>query len=159
MAYRWCGLAVVLVALPLGAGTINVSAQVAAPLDTGDALSFTVPSWNFGIDAAHFGLPAYPTQVEFTFVSDPVDSPAQFEVVLESGDDSVSVLFDAVMSFIPGTFQGSQYHGSVSVLEGSLHLSETLSQQLFGSSPAVLMLLNTGPALTVGLPPYPCSRT
>lgn len=141
-------------ALPLGAGTINVSAQVAALLDTGDALSFTVPSRNFGINAAHFGLPVDPTNVEFTFVSAPVDSPAQFEVVLESGDDSVSVLFDTVMSFVPGTFQGSRYHGSVSVLEGSLHLSETQSQELFGSSPAVLTLLNTGPALTVGMPPY-----
>ena len=52
MAYRWCGLAVILVALPLGAGTINVSTQVSAPLDTGDALSFTVPSWNFCVNAA-----------------------------------------------------------------------------------------------------------
>ena len=51
-------------------------------------------------------------------------------------------------------FQGSRYSGAVSALEGSLQLSETRSQQLFGSSPAVLILLNTGPALTVGLPPY-----
>src|SRR5665811_978307 len=55
MAYRWCGLAVILVALPLGAGTINVSAQVAALLDTGDALSFTVPASNFGINAGNYG--------------------------------------------------------------------------------------------------------
>ena len=154
MAYRRCGLAVILVALPLGAGTINVSAQVAALLDTGDALSFTVPSSNFGIDARSYGLPEYPTAVEFTFVSDPVASPAQFEVVLESGDDSVSAVFGTMLSFAPGTFHGTRYNGSVSVLEGSLQLSETLSQQLFGGSAAVLVLLNTGPALTVGLPPY-----
>ncbi len=154
MAYRWYGLAVILSALPLGAGTINVSDQVSALFDTGDELSFTVPSWNYSIDAAHFGLPVYPTQVEFTFVSAPEDSPAQFEAVLESGDGSVSVSFGEPLGFVPGTFRGSLYGGAVSVLEGSLHLSETLSQQLFGGSPAVLTLLNTGPGVTVGLPPY-----
>jgi len=154
MAHRWCRLAVILVALPLGAETINVSAQVAALLDTGDALSFTVLSSNFGINARKYGLPVYPTEVEFTFVSDPVNSPTQFQVVLESGDDSVSASFGATLSFVPGTFRGSRDGEAVSVLEGSLHLSEALSQELFGGSAAVLMLLNTGPAVTVGLPPY-----
>jgi hypothetical protein len=51
-------------------------------------------------------------------------------------------------------FQGAGYGGAVSVLDGSLQLSEALSQQLFGSSAAILTLLNTGPAVTVGLPPY-----
>ena len=153
MAYRWYGLAAILSALPLGAGTIDVSAQVSALFDTGDELSITVPSWNFSSHAADFGLPVYPTEVQFTFVSAPEDSPGQFEAVLESGDDSVSVLFGA-LGFVPGMFQGSCYSGAVSVLEGSLHLSETLSQQLFGSSAAVLVLLNTGPSVTVGLPPY-----
>jgi hypothetical protein len=69
MAYRWYGFAVILSALPLGAGTIDVSAQVSALFGTGDELSFTVPSWNFGINAANFGLPVYPTEVEFAFVS------------------------------------------------------------------------------------------
>ena len=154
MAYRWCGLAVILVALPLSAGTINVSAQVAALLDTGDALSFTVPASNFGFNAGHYGIPVYPTSVGFVFVSAAEDPLAQIAAVLESGDGSVSVSFGAPLSFVPGTFQGSRYSGAVSVLQGSLHLSETLSQQLFGNSPAVLILLNTGPALTVGMPPY-----
>jgi hypothetical protein len=141
-------------ALPLAAGTIDVSTQASALLDTGDELSFTVPSWNFGINAANLGLPEYPTSVAFMFVSDSVDLPAPVEVLLESGDGSVSVSFGAPLSFVPGMFQGSGYSGAVSVLEGSLQLSETLSQRLFGGSPAVMILLNTGPALTVGLPPY-----
>ena len=91
MAYRWCGLAVILVALPLSAGTINVSAQVAALLDTGDALSFTVPASNFGINAGHYGIPVYPTSVGFVFVSAAEDPLAQIAAVLESGDGSVSV--------------------------------------------------------------------
>jgi hypothetical protein len=154
MAYRWCGFAAILVALPLGAGTIHVSAQVEALLDTGDALSFTVPSWNFGLYAEQYGLPVYPTSVEFVFVSAAEDSLARIAAVLESGDGSVSVSFGAPLRFVPGTFQGSGYGGSVSVLKGSLQLSEALSQRLLGSSPAVLLLLNTGPALTVELAPY-----
>ena len=154
MTYRWCGLAVILSALPLGAGTIDVSAQVSASLNTGDELSFTVPSWNFGIDAANYGIPEYPTSVGFVFVTAVEDSLAQFEAVLVSGDGSVSVSFGAPVSFVPAMFQGSAYSGAVSVLEGSLQISETRSQQLFGSSPAVLILLNTGPALGLGLPPY-----
>jgi hypothetical protein len=156
MTYPWCGLAVILSALPLAAGTIesDVSAQVSASLNTGDALWFTVPSWNFGIDAANFGIPEYPTSVGFVFVTASEDSLAQVEAVLVSGDGSVSVSFGAPLSFVPAMFQGSAYSGAVSVLEGSLQLSETLSQQLFGSSPAVLTLLNTGPALSLEMPPY-----
>jgi hypothetical protein len=147
-------LAVILSVLPLAAGTINVSTQTSALLDTGDELSFTVPSWDFEINAVNLGLSEYPTSMEFMFVSDSLDVPAQVDVILESGDGSVSVSLGSPLSFAPGMFQGSRYSGAVSVLDGSLQLSETLSQQLFGGSPAVLILLNTGPALTVGLPPY-----
>src|ERR1035437_4653792 len=107
MTYPWCGLAVILSALPLAAGTIDVSAQVSALLNTGDALSFTVPSWNFGINAAHYGLPEYPTSVGFVFVMAAEDSLAQVEAVLVSGDGSVSVSFGAPLSFVPTLFQGS----------------------------------------------------
>jgi hypothetical protein len=158
MACRWFGLAVFLSVLPLGAGTIDVSPQVSALLDTGDALSITVPYWNFSIDAAIFELPVYPTRVGFTFASVPESLPGQFEAVLESGDGSVWISFGAPLSFTTGMFQGSGYRGAVSVLDGSLQLSEALSQQLFGSSGAVLILLNTGPAVTVGLPPYTLQR-
>jgi hypothetical protein len=149
-------LAVILCALPLAAGIIetDVSAQVSASLNTGDALWFTVPSWNYGINATHYGLPEYPTSVGFVFVTASEDSLAQVEAVLVSGDGSVSVSFGVPLSFVPAMFQGSPYSGAVSVLEGSLQISETLSQQLFGSSPAVLTLFNTGPAVTVGLSPY-----
>jgi hypothetical protein len=154
MLHRWFGLAAIFAALPLTAGTIDVSAQVSALLDTGDNLLITVPSWNFSINAARFGIPVYPTEVQFTFVSAPQNSPGQFEAVLESGDDSVWVSFGAPLSFVPGSFQGATYAGAVSVLQGSLQLTETQSQQLFGSSAAVLVLLNTGPAVTLGLPPF-----
>ena len=123
--------------LPLAAGTIDVSAQVAALLDTGDTLSFTVPAWNFGIAAGNYGLPVYPTSVGFVFASTAEDSLAQIQAVLESGNGSVAVSFGAPLSFVPATFQGSGYRGAVSILDGSLQLSETLSQQLFGSSPAI----------------------
>jgi hypothetical protein len=147
-------LAVILSVLPLAAGTIDVSTHTSAWLDTGDQLSFTVPAWNFGANAANFGLPEFPTSVGFVFVLASEDSLARIEAILESGDGSVSVSFGAPLGLIPAMFQGSRYSGPVSALQGSLHLSETLAQQLFGNSPAVLILLNSGPALTVGLPPY-----
>jgi hypothetical protein len=146
-------LAVILFALPLAAGTTDVSTFALASLGTGDELSFTVPSWNFSFNAANLGFPLYPTNIEFTFATAVQNSPGQFEAVLESGDGSVSVSF-APLSFMPATFQGTNYHGTVSVLQGSLQISETLSQQLFSSSAAVLTLLNAGPAVSLGLPPY-----
>jgi hypothetical protein len=147
-------LAVALSALPLTGATIDVSTYTSVSLGTGDELLFTVPAWNFSTYAADYGLAPYPTAVEFTFVSAVQNSPGQFEAALTSGDSSVSVSFGAPLSFMPGMFQGSRYSGAVSVLEGSLQISETLSQQLFGSSAAVLTLLDSGPTVTVGLPPY-----
>lgn len=144
----------ILSVLPLAAGTVDVTAHTSAWLDTGDRLSFTVPYWNFGINAANLGLPQYPTSVGFVFVSAAEDSLAQVEAILESGDGSVSVPFGGPLGFVPAMFQGSRYSGPVLTLEGSLRLSETLAQQLFDGSPAVLIFLNSGPALTVGLPPY-----
>jgi hypothetical protein len=143
----------ILSALPLVADTTIVSSDVSALFGTGDALSITVPSRSFSSEAAIFRLPVYPTEVQFTFVSAVENSPGQFQASLESGDDSVSVSFGA-LSFLPGTFQGSSYSGPISVLTGSVQLTEALSQQLFGSSAAVLVLLNAGPAVTVGLSPY-----
>jgi len=155
MTYPWCGLARDSVSAAARRGTIesDVSAQVSASLNTGDALWFTVPS---GISASTRRIrnSGVPYSVGFVFVTASEDSLAQVEAVLVSGDGSVSVSFGAPLSFVPAMFQGSAYSGAVSVLEGSLQLSETLSQQLFGSSPAVLTLLNTGPALSLEMPPY-----
>lgn len=142
---------VVLATLPLGAGTID---STTALLHSGDSLRFEVLAWNFAALAAGFGVEQYPTGVRFVFVSAPVNSTAQFEAALDSGDGAVAAPFGALLSFAPGVFQGSGYSGTVSTLEGSLYLSEALSQQLFGGSAAVLTLRNTGADVTLGLPPY-----
>jgi hypothetical protein len=145
---------VVVAALPLGAGTIDVSSTTTAVLHSGESLRFEVLTWNFSTLAAGLGVPEYPTEVGFVFVSAPTDSTGWFEAALGSGDGSVSAAFGGPLSFAPALFQSSRYSGTVSTLQGSLHLSETLSQQLFAGSAAVLMLRNTGADVTVGLPPY-----
>src|ERR1035437_4335341 len=107
MVNRCCGLAMILSVLPLGAATIGVSGQFSALFDTGQALAFTVSSSSFSTNAANFGLPLYPTEVGFVFVSAPVDSLSQIAAVLESGDGSISASFGAPLSFVAGTFQGT----------------------------------------------------
>jgi hypothetical protein len=143
-----------LAVLPLGAATIDVSTTTTALLHPGDSLRFDFLSWNFSIHALSFGLPAYPTQVGFLFVTAPTDSAAQFDATLESKDGSVSVPLGVPLSFVPGVFRGSLYRGPVATLQGWFHLPETLSQELFGGSAAVLTLRDIGADVTVGLPPY-----
>lgn len=154
MAFIRCGWFIWLAALPLGAGTIEVSSAPTATLHAGDALTFGVADWNFAVQAAHFGLPQYPTHIGFTFVSAPVNETGQFIAILGSNDGSVEVAFDAPLSFIPGSFQGAFYRGPVSTLQASMTLSGTLSQQLFAGPGAVLILRNAGPDVVLGLPPY-----
>jgi hypothetical protein len=158
--HKWGLLAVlsfaVLTMLPLNAAaaTIDVSSATTAAVLTGDSLTFEVFTWNFAVNAANFGLSPYPTDVWFTFVSAPLDGPATFEAALQSEDGSVSAGFGGPLSFAPGIFTGSGYQGAVSTLQGYLHLSELLSTQLFGPSSMRVMLRNTGPDVTLGLPPY-----
>src|ERR1035441_3763040 len=55
----------------------------------------------------------------------------------------------------PFRSQSSGYTGTVSVLQGALHLSSPLdSAGLFGGSSVTVALLNEGPDVTVGLAPY-----
>jgi hypothetical protein len=73
---------------------------------------------------------------------------------LESGDGLTSSSLGTSLNFVPGVFEGSLYQGDVSVLCGSVQLSETLSGEIFSNSRATLVLLNEGSSTIVGLPPY-----
>ena len=71
MRLRW-GLYLAILAAPsIGAATIDVSAETSAVVHTGDTLVFHLLTWNFGVNAAAFGLPEYPTEVNFALVSAP----------------------------------------------------------------------------------------
>jgi hypothetical protein len=156
MRLQW-GLYLAILAAPaMRASTIDVSADTSAVVRTGDALVFQLLTWNFGVNAAAYGLPVYPTDVSFALVSAPqsnVSGVGGVAATLESADRSVSVAFGN-LTFGPGYFEGSGYAGEVSTLEGYLHLSPQLSEVLFSASSAVIVLRNEGPDVTVGLAPY-----
>jgi hypothetical protein len=153
MILRWGLCLAILVAPEIGAATIDVSSMSSAVVHTGDTLVFQLLTWNFGVNAAPFGLPVYPTDVSFALVSAPLSVAPGFAATLESADRAVSVAFDSP-TFGPGYFQGSGYEGEVATLQGYLHLSPLLSEELFSAPSAVIALRNQGPDVTIGLPPY-----
>jgi hypothetical protein len=153
MKLRWGVYLALLTAHVLGASTINVSAQTSVVVHTGDTLVFQLFSWNLASNAAAFGLPAYPSGVNFAFVSAPLDGAGTFAATLESADKSVSASFGD-LTFATGHFQGNGYAGEVSTLQGYLPLSPVLSQELFNGSAAFILLRNEGPDVTLGLAPY-----
>jgi hypothetical protein len=153
MRIRWALYLAILAASSIRAATIDISAETSTVVHTGDTLIFHMLTWNFGVNAAAFGVPEYPTDVSFALVSAPMGTAGAFAATLESEDRSVSVGFGD-LTFGPGYFQGSGYTGEVSTLEGYLHLTPLLSEELFSTQSAVIALRNEGPDITLGLAPY-----
>jgi hypothetical protein len=148
------GLYLAILSAPsIGAVTIDVSAHTSATVRTGDTLVFHLLTSNFGLNAATFGLPVYPSEVSFALVSAPLSGGGTFAATLESGDRGASLAFGN-LTFGPAHFQGSGYTGDVSNLQGRLSLSPLQSEVLFGSTSAVIALRNNGPDLELGLVPY-----
>jgi hypothetical protein len=140
-------------AASLYGGAIDVSTASTALLGTGETLSFEIPIGNYARNAASMGLPLYPTDVSFMFVSATNNSVTQFDASLQSADGSVCQLFAGPLTFGAGAYSSSNYSGAVSILEGSLHLSPGISPQIFSGLQGVLTLRNTGSAITLGLAP------
>jgi hypothetical protein len=153
MRLRWGLYLAFLTAPVIGGSTIDLSTETSAVVHTGDTLVFQLLSWNFAVDAAAFGLSAYPAEVNFALVSAPLGAAGEFAATLKSADRSVSVAFGD-LTFGPGYFQGSGYAGEVSTLHGYLSLSPLLSEELFNASSAFIVLRNEGPDVTLGLAPY-----
>ncbi|MCX6632877.1 MAG: hypothetical protein NTW28_35210, partial [Candidatus Solibacter sp.] len=93
MRLPWGLYLAIFVALPMGGSTIDVSADTSAVVRSGDTLVFHLFTWNFGVNAAAFGLPLNPTDVSFAFVSTPLSGAGGFAATLESADREVSVAF------------------------------------------------------------------
>jgi hypothetical protein len=146
-----------LTAQAASAATIDLSADLSAEtsvtVHTGDTLVFQLLTWNYGLNGAAFGLPQYPTDVNFALASAPLGAVGEFAATLESADRTVSAGFGD-LTFGPGYFQGSGYKGEVSTLHGFLHLAPRLSEELFGTASIVIALRNKGPDVTLGLAPY-----
>ena len=146
-----------LLAGPLSTAAIDKSGTSAA-LHPGDALVFEILTANFGVQAAHHGLSADPTDVSFIFVTAPLAGAGSMSAVLESGDGAASAAFTGSYSFTPGLYSSGPYSGAVSVLEGYLHLDDAQSAAIFGSGTAELVLTNEGGDLLLGLPPNTLRR-
>lgn len=145
--------------LPLHAGVVDVSQSETALVRTGDILAFDLFTWNYGLNAQAFGLPLYPTDVNFVLVTNALTLPAQFTATLASadapvsGDTPITVAFDGSLDFAPGYLSCTNFMGAVSTLQGHLHLSSALSRDLFSGGHVLLNLQNTGEDVNLGLAP------
>jgi hypothetical protein len=151
------GILLWLAALPVFAGTIDVTGQTQVTLASGDTLDFTFSVGSYLRHAAQFQAPAYPAQIDFVFATAGQASSADFSAELLSGDGSISVAFDNVaVSY--GLFQGALYNGPVWTVSGALDLAPSTAEGIF-AGPAVLALSSPGSGVTVGLPPYLSAQT
>jgi len=145
-------LPVLLLAMSLPAATIS-DTDTTADLHSGDALTFQVLTWNFGFNAARFGLPHYPTDISFSFVTAPADGDVPFSAWIQAPDGSTALPFAGALFFAPGLLSSTQYSGEVSTLSGYLHLTSVQSNAIFSTGSAILLLVDDGSDITLGLPP------
>jgi hypothetical protein len=123
-------------------------------MHNGDSLSFLFSSSSFAAYATQAGMSPDPTLVQFFLSSLPVNTGGEFTAEIESPDGAASGFFPAPLTWTPGYAQSSQYSGPTSTLAGSLSLSESLSQALFSTSSADLILSYSGPTIVLGIPGY-----
>jgi hypothetical protein len=141
------------VSVSLSAATISAS-DTTADLQPGDTLAFDILTWNFGDNAARFGLPRYPTDVSFSLVSGPVSDEIPFTAWLVSPDCSIEIPFAGPLFFTPGLLSSSRYSGAVSTLHSYVHLSIDESDEIFQSGSAKILVVNSSSGnVMLGLPP------
>jgi hypothetical protein len=151
------GIFVWLAALPVCAGTIDVTGQTQVTLGLGDALAFTFSASSYLAHATPYQAPAYPTGINFLFATADLASAWDFTAKLQSGDGWMSLAFDNV-AVSDGSFHGANYNGAAAVVSGSAELAPDFAAGIF-SGPAILMLRNAASGVTVGVPPYQLAQT
>lgn len=151
----WCAC---LLAAPLCAGTINVSADSSVSLEPGDTLTFNISAWSYLVQAAQYGAPADPTYVSFSLLTDPLLASLELAVSLQSYSGSASAPVAAVNQS-SGYFLGSLYQGPVSVEWGSTQLSPSLSSQLFSGPALIVSVEDLSGSATLDLAPYTVLQT
>jgi hypothetical protein len=138
--------------LPLGAGAIfDATRWESVTLNPGDALHIEIKAENYRAAARAFGLPEYPTGLDFRFLSGAAGHDSFFSATLDSRDGLISLDGDGVFGFTPGTLVRGRSRQDVWALQGSFRFAEETGAGLFGGGGAVLTLLNLGPAVSVGL--------
>ncbi len=169
---------VLLSALPLAAGSVDVTDQSFARVHPGAGVTIDFGIWNYGLDNP--GSSPYPASFDFSVITQDPDATTAnapgsaaayypgylFQGWVESLDGSVSVpLYDPLaeqlgfnpgaLLLAPGVFDsGSTPQLSVGVLSAMVNLSPEMAQALFGSSfTARMVLQNLGPAIVLGIGP------
>jgi hypothetical protein len=135
----------------LCASTIDASMQSSQLLQTGDCLEFLFSGSSYARSAAGLGLATYPGSIHFTFASMPLSVAGQFTAEVQSSDGLISAAFSGPIGWAGGYAQNSGYSGPISAVEGTLSLSNELSQAVFSQSTAELILSYTGPDVLVGM--------
>jgi len=152
MASSRLGLCACLLAAPLSAGTVNVSADSSVTLQPGETLTFNISAWSYLVSASQYGAPADPSSLSFSLLSDPLLTSLNLAVSLQSYSGGFTAPVTTNQS--SGSFQGSLYQGSVSVESGAIALSPALSSQLFSGPALLLSVEDLGGSATLGLSPY-----
>jgi hypothetical protein len=146
----WCAL---LLAAPLCADAINVSADSSVALQPGDTLTFNISAWSYLVHASQYGAPADPSYLSFSLLTDPLLTSLNLAVSLQSYNGAVTAPIAGVTQS-SGSFQGSLYQGPVSMESGAIALSPALSGQLFSGPALLLSVEDVGGSATLGLTPY-----
>jgi hypothetical protein len=139
--------------LPLTASPVNVAYQTSAAMNTDDALFFTLDTSTFAQAASNEGLPTLPGVVSFRFITGSPVPSGLWAALLETPSGSQIAVFPNFMEFETAQYLSADYSGLIGEINGSLPLSSAESQHL-GDLSVVLVLLNLGSTVTVGLPPY-----
>jgi hypothetical protein len=138
--------------LPLGAGAIfDATRWESVTLNPGDALHLEIKAENYRAGALAFGLPEYPTGLDFRFLSEVPGHDSLFSATLQSRDGLISLDGTGGFGLTPGILVRGRARQEVWALQGSFRFDEETGGGLFGGGGAVLTLLNLGPAVPVGI--------
>lgn len=166
---------------PLSAGTIDVTANSLVTLHHGGSLIFEAGAWNYGPQAASYGLTSlYPGEISIMLGGLPVAGPvapipgtssvyttgALFSGTLESLDGSIVIplvdpnaarlgLPNGDLLLGPGSRSGGSYTGPTSILLASAVVSSAEAAALFASDTFVLRIRDLGGDITFGFPGAP----
>lgn len=137
----------------LHATSIDLSSSTSTLLHSGDSLSFELFTWNYAVNALAYGQPVNASDILFTLITAPVDTPPALTAFIESSDQSLSFEFAGPLLFTAGYLSTAAFETPVSAISGHLHVSDSDSLNLFNSGEVILRFLNEGDDFDLGLPP------
>jgi len=148
----------VLAAVPLCGGTLDLTGAETVLVRTGDTLSFDLFTGSYSANAQALGLNANPEAIAFCLITSALPVSGQFVATVTSFDASIELAFGGVLGFNTGYLSSAGFQGIVSTLNGHLNLTSSVSSELFLRGALRLNLRNQGPELLFGLPPLTLSQ-